>query len=158
MLKRTLLTAVCSAALFVLSTSSASAADNHKISFSFSFVDHFDCADPVQISSAGDEMVHKFYDADGNLIRLSFTGNVIIEFTDLTTGTTYRPNSSGPGTTDITTGWTTVRGHNGAILAGDIGIFTTAGRVLIDPDGVPVDMPNHVISVCEALGTTTNTL
>jgi len=83
---------------------------------------------------------------------------VTVKYTDVVTGTRFSPNSSGPSQFDVSTGQTRLFGHNGTVYAGEVGVFVTAGPVLLDVNGVPVALPHHVVSVCEALGTTTNTI
>src|SRR5579863_7911016 len=112
---------------------SAVAADNTKISGSYSYVDHGICADPVQVDGTYNEMIHSFYDSAGNATRVSFTGKVTVQYTNLTNGSTYSPNASGPGTIDLATGQTVYRG-GGAF--DDSGRFVaTDGRLVMDSHG-----------------------
>jgi hypothetical protein len=129
---------------------SAVAADNSKISGSYSYVDHGICADPVQVDSTYDEMIHSFYDKDGNATRVSFTGKVTVRYTNLTNGATFSPNVSGPGTIDLATGQTVYRGgglfdSNGRFIAND-------GRVVVDSHGNIISIVGHQTDVCATLG------
>src|SRR5262245_36796509 len=85
----------------------ALAADNVRIAGTDSFTDRHSCVDPLQVDVTYDVMVHIFYDADGNPTQLSFTGAFTLQYTNLTTRATYRPNSSGPGLVDLATGQAT---------------------------------------------------
>lgn len=148
-----LLAFVCSALALGLS-SAATAADNFKISDSFSYTDPFMCTDPIKVDESYDEMVHVYRDSDGHAVRLQFTGFVSIGYTNLTTGATYRPNSSGPGTIDLLSGQTVLRGGNGAFFDSS-GIFVaTDGRIVLDDGGNVISLTGHVVDVCAKLGST----
>jgi len=73
------------------------AADNFKISGSYAFTDNALCSVPIRVAGSYDEMMHTFYDNAGDAFRMSFTGKVLVTYTNLATGATYSPNSSGPG-------------------------------------------------------------
>jgi hypothetical protein len=130
----------------------ADAADNMKISGSFSFIDDSLCVDPIQVASSYDETMHVYYANDGTATRLDFTGTVTITYTDIVSGSTYTPNSSGPGTIDLATGQTIARGGNGAIFT-DHGLLATDGKLVLDAAGNVVSLPHHTTDVCVALGT-----
>lgn len=129
----------------------ASAAENTRISGSFSFVDRSACHDPVSVAYSYDEQMHTYYDKSGNPTRISFTGKVVIEYTNLSTGAIYTPNSSGPGMIDLATGQTTLRGGNGAVFTAS-GLITTDGRLVLDAEGEVISLVHHQVSVCEAVG------
>jgi len=129
---------------------SAVAADNYRISGSFSYVDHGICVDPVRVDTTYDQMIHSFYDNAGNATRVSFTGRVTTTYTDLANGATYSPNTSGPGTIDLATWQTVYRGggifdSNGRFIAAD-------GRLVLDSHGNIISIVGHQTDVCSALG------
>ena len=145
-------TAATMAAVFGF-TSMAHAADNERITGSSSFTDYSTCVDPVHVEGAYDEMMHTFYDTNGNATRISFTGSVTITYTDLVNGKTYSPNTSGPGTVDLAAGQVILRGGNGAIFT-DQGLLATDGRLVLDLDGNVISITGKQTGVCTALGTT----
>ena len=129
---------------------SAVAADNYRISGSFSYVDSEICADPVQVDSTYNQMIHSFYDKAGNATSVSFTGKVTVAYTNLTNHATYSPNVSGPGTIDLATWQTVYRGggifdSNGHFIAAD-------GRVVTDAHGNIISIVGHQTDVCAMLG------
>src|SRR5215831_10693901 len=128
----------------------AAAADQKRISGEFSYDDDTMCADPVRVSSTYDEMRHLYRAQDGTVTRLQFTGKVTMDYTDLVTGRTYSPNSSGPGMIDLS-GETVARGGNGAIFT-EYGFVATDGKLVIDADGNVVALPHHTLDVCVQLG------
>jgi len=128
----------------------AIAADNYRISGSYSWVDHGICADPVQIDGTYDQMIHSFYDKAGNSTKVSFTGKVTTTYTNLTNSLTYSPNTSGPGVIDLATWQTVYRGggifdSNGHFIAAD-------GRVVTDVHGNIISIVGHQTDVCSMLG------
>src|SRR5438270_11749020 len=129
---------------------SAVAADNTKISGSYSYVDNGLCADPVQVDGTYNEMIHSFYDNAGNATRFSFTGKVTVTYTNLTNGSTYSPNVSGPGTIDVATGQTAYRG--GATFDSSGHFIATDGRVVVDAHGNIISIVGHQTDVCSMLG------
>ena len=133
--------------------SPANAADNRRISGDYAFTATRLCVDPIHVEGTYDEMMHAYYDANGDAIRLSFTGTVTVKYTDLVSHNTFSPNSSGPGTTDLATGQTIVRGSNGTIFT-DEGVLATNGRIVFDADGNIISITGKQTGVCEALGTT----
>ena len=131
----------------------AGAADNFKISGSYSYIDNGLCAAPVQVDGTYNEMIHSFYDKDGNATRVSFTGKVTYTYTNLTNGATYSPNASGPGTIDLATWQTVYRGggifdSNGRFIAAD-------GRLVLDSHGNIISIVGHQTDVCSTLGSST---
>ena len=48
------------------------------------------------VGSAVQRSMTMIYDKAGNATRVSFTGKVTVTYTNLTNGSTYSPNSSGP--------------------------------------------------------------
>jgi hypothetical protein len=132
----------------------ALAADNEKIAGSFSFTSTRICADPVLVDGSYDEQMHTFYDSSGVAIRMSFTGTVRISYTDVATGSTYRPNSSGPGTIDLRSGQTVIRGGNGAFFDANGNLVAADGRAVLDADGNVISFVGHAVDVCARLGTT----
>jgi hypothetical protein len=88
----------------------AFAADYERITGSFSFTDDFFCADQFLVEGSYDEVMHTYYAKFGKAIRIAFTGDVRITFTNLVNGMSYRPNTSGPGTVDLSTGQSIVAG------------------------------------------------
>lgn len=135
-----------------LMTMTAVAADNMKISGSYSYVDSGLCADPVQVDGTYNETLHSFYDNAGNETRVSFTGKVTVTYTNLANGSTYSPNSSGPGTIDLATHQTVLRGANGAFVDGSGRLVATDGRIVLDSHGNVISMVGHQTDVCAALG------
>lgn len=131
---------------------SAGAADNFKISGGYSYVDTGICADPVQVDTAYDEMIHSFYDKAGNATRVSFTGRVTVTYTSLTNGSTYSPNSAGPGTIDLATYQSVFRGGNGAVVDNDGHLIATDGRLVLDSHGNIVSLAGRQTDVCSMLG------
>jgi hypothetical protein len=138
------------AALLCLATP-AVAADNVKISDRFSFVDSATCVDQILVEYSYDEQVHTYY-ADGEPVRLAFTGTVSLRYTDTVTGQTLAPPSSGPGTVDLATGQSFLRGGNGAVFT-EAGLLATNGRLILDADGNAITLAHHQTPVCTALGT-----
>ncbi len=132
----------------------SAAADNTKISGSYSFTAHHICTDPIRVVGSYDEMLHTFYDTSGSAVRLSFTGKNLITYTNLTTGATYSPNSSGPGTIDLRSGQSVIRGGNGFLFDSNGILVATDGRVVLDADGNVISATGHVVGVCEHLGST----
>ena len=132
----------------------ANAADNDK-SFvgTYSYTTTEMCTDPVHVEGVYDEMVHIFYNNDGEAIRASFTGKVTVTYTDEVSGSTFNPNSSGPGTVDLLTGQAILRGSNGFVVT-DQGVVSTHGRLVLDGDGTVISMTGNQTGVCAALGTT----
>jgi hypothetical protein len=127
------------------------AADNFKITGSLALTTH-DCVDPIRVEESFDEMVHLFYDNDGNAIRLSFTGKFKMRYTNLTTGATYSPNSSGPGTVDLASGQSVIRGGNGVVFDSNGNLIATDGRLVLDADFNIISIVGHQIDVCTKLG------
>jgi len=144
--------AVAVAAAVVSVMSPAEAADNQRISGSYAFTAYRLCADPIRVEGTYDEMMHVSYDNSGQAIRLSFTGAVTVKYTNLINGDTFSPSSSGPGTTDLATGQTIVRGSNGTIFT-DEGILATHGRIVLDAEGSVISITGKQTGVCVALGT-----
>src|SRR4051812_16728923 len=130
----------------------SAAADNFKISGSYSFTANHLCADPIRIEGSYDEMVHTFYDNSGNAVRMSFTGKVTVKYTNLSTGKTYSPNSSGPGTLDLATGQTVARGGNGTMFDSNGNLIATDGRVVLDASFNIISIVGHQTDVCTKLG------
>lgn len=153
-LRLLLVAAGLSAAASLMVASTASGATNFRITGSYSFTSKNLCADWILISGTYDEMVHLFYDQNGNEIRDSFTGTVTVSYTNLTTGDTFTPNSSGPATVDLATGETVLRGSNGSVFDNDNQLIATQGRIVLDADGFIKSIVGHSINVCEALGST----
>lgn len=145
-------TLVTALAVGLISVSVAAAADNTKISGSYSFTTHRLCTDPVRVDGSYDEMMHTFFDQNDNATRLSFTGKNLITYTNLVTGATYRPNSSGPGTIDLQSWQQVVRGGNGFVFDSNGVLVATDGRVVLDADGNVISITGHVVGVCETLG------
>jgi hypothetical protein len=139
-------------AALVAGTDDALAADNARISGSFSFVDRHTCSDPIRVDGSFNEVMHAYYDANGNAIRLAFTGPVSITYTNTVTGATYKPNSSGPSTVNLETGQQVLRGGNGAVFDSNGVLIATDGRVILDADGNPISLPRHVSDVCTSVG------
>jgi hypothetical protein len=131
----------------------AFAAENTRISGSFSFVDRKTCHDAVSVAYSYDEQMHIYHDKSEDPTRITFTGKVVIEYTNLSTGATYTPNSSGPGTVDLATGQTTLRGGNGTIFT-ESGLVATDGRLVLDAGGNVISLVHHETSVCQAVGST----
>jgi hypothetical protein len=144
-----------SAAAVVTGTLAATvgAADNTKLTGSFSFSDSTTCADPIQVTSSFDEQLHTYYDQNGNAVRLAFTGKVEITYTDLVTGSTYSPDSSGPGTVDLQSGQTDLRGGDGAFFDANGNLLATDGHIVLDAAGNVIFAAGHQTGVCERLGT-----
>src|SRR5579859_4196525 len=132
---------------------SAAAADNTKLTGSFSFSDTGTCVDPIQVAGSYDETLHTYYDQNGNAIRLSFTGKVKVTYTDLNTGSAYSPNSSGPGTVDLQTGQTVLRGGDGTFFDANGNLLATDGRIVLDAGGNVIFAAGHQTGVCQQLGT-----
>lgn len=143
---------VCIAAVAGVFAPVSAAADHERITGSFAFTTNNVCVDPIRVEGSFNEMMHTFYDNDGNAIRLSFTGAVAIKFTNLTTGATYSPNSSGPGTVDLASGQSIVRGSNGAIVDANGNLIATNGRLVLDADGNIISIVGHQTDVCTKLG------
>jgi hypothetical protein len=133
-------------------TSMAHAAENERITGSSSFTDSSTCVDPIHVDGVYNEMMHTFYDTNGNATRIAFTGNVTITYTDLVNGHKYRPNTAGPGTVDLAAGQVILRGGNGAIFT-DQGLLATDGRLVLDLDGNLISITGRQTGVCAALGT-----
>jgi hypothetical protein len=147
---------VAAVASIVASTDRAAAAtptDNTRASGSDSFVAARTCSDPVRVDSTWDIVIHTDYDAAGTATRLQFTGATRITFTDLVNGNSYAPNSSGPGTVDLATGWTWTRGGSAAVFNQDGVLVATSGRIVYDADGNIVRITGTQRPVCAALGT-----
>jgi len=132
----------------------SAAADNTKLTGSFSFTDTTFCVDPIQLAGSFDEQMHTFFDKDGNAIRVSFTGKVDLTYTNLNTGATYSPSSSGPGTVDLRSGQTVIRGGNGAVFDSNGVLIATDGRIVFDASGNIISIVGHQNNVCDELGST----
>jgi hypothetical protein len=130
----------------------AVAADNMKISGSYSYVDNGLCGDPVQVDGTYNQMIHTFYDNAGNATRFSFTGNVTVTYTNLTNGSTYSANASGPGTIDLAKGQTAMRGGNGGIFDSNGRFIATDGRMVLDSHGNVISIVGHQTDVCAMIG------
>jgi hypothetical protein len=130
----------------------ATPTDNTRDSGSHAFTSTRFCDVPVRIESSWDAMVHTFYDASGTATRLAFTGTVRISYTNTVTGASFSPNSSGPGTIDLATGQTWIRGSNGAVVSSDGILTTTEGRIIYDAAGDIISIVGHVRPVCEEIG------
>ena len=135
-------------------SSAALAAENQKISGSFSFTDSRTCATPIQVAGSYEEQMHTFYGNAGVATRLAFTGKVRITYTNVATGATYSPNSSGPGTIDLQSGQTVIRGGNGALFNNEGVLVSTDGRVVLDATGNVISLTGRSTDVCTQLGTT----
>lgn len=129
---------------------SALAADNFRISGSYSYVDSGMCADPVQIDGTYDQTIHTFYDKVGNATRFAFTGNVTTTYTNLTNNWTYSPNASGLGTIDLAKNQSVFRGGGSFDNSGRF--IATDGRMVLDSHGNIVSIVGHQTDVCSALG------
>jgi hypothetical protein len=134
---------------------SAGAADNTKIGGSYSYVDTSTCVDPVQVDGTYNQMIHTFYDNAGNATRFSFTGKVTVTYTNLTTGSSYSPNASGPGTIDLAKGQTIMRGGDGGIFDNNGNFVATDGRVVLDSHGNMISVVGHQTDVCAMVGSST---
>jgi len=128
------------------------AADNFKISGSYAFTDNALCSVPIRVAGSYDEMMHTFYDNAGDAFRMSFTGKVLVTYTNLATGATYSPNSSGPGTLDLATGQTVARGGNGTLFDENGNLIATDGRVVLDADFNIISITGHQTDVCPRVG------
>ena len=137
----------------LVETVPAGAASNAKLSGSYSYIATDVCQDPVHIDGQYDETVHTYFDQQGNAIRLAFTGKVTVRYTDLVSGATYRPNSSGPATVDLATGQTVIRGGNGTLFDANGVLVATDGRIVLDALGFPISVIHHSTDVCSQLGT-----
>jgi hypothetical protein len=154
LVRRAVFVVILSTLPWVFLAGAATAAENSKISGSFSFTAHHICADPIRVDSSYDETMHVYVDSSGTPIRLAFTGTVTALYTDLVTGTTYEPSSSGPGTVDLATGQSISRGGNGFVFNSDGVLVATDGRVVFDANGNVISVIHHETAVCAALGTT----
>ena len=153
-LRLLLVAAGFAAATSLLIVSAASGADNFRITGSYSFTLKHMCADWILVSGTYDEMVHVFYDRNGNEIRDGFTGTVTVSYTNLTTGDTFTPNSSGPGTFYLDTGETVIRGSNGSIFDNNDQLIATNGRIVLDENGFIKSIVGHSVNICEAVRST----
>jgi hypothetical protein len=131
---------------------SATAADNMKISGSYSYVDNTTCVDPMQVDGTYNQMIHTFYDNAGNATRFSFTGNVTVTYTNLTNGATFSPNASGPGTIDLAKGQTVFRGGNGGIFDSNGDFVAADGRLVLDSHGNMISAVGQQAGVCSSIG------
>jgi hypothetical protein len=98
------------------------AADHERLTGSDSLVSTRTCVDPIQVDVTFDEVLHIYYDRDGNPIRQVFTGKVIVTFTNLPTGETYRPNSSGSRHHHLRTDEVVIRGENAVMFTNEGGV------------------------------------
>ena len=130
----------------------STAADNTKLVGSFSFTDTTTCVDPIQVAGSYDEQMHTFYDQNGNATRISFTGKVNVAYINLNTDATYAPNSSGPGTIDLQTGQTVLRGGDAAFFDQNGTLLATDGRIVLDANGTAISTVGHEDNVCAELG------
>jgi hypothetical protein len=140
----------CGVLAGVLAMSAVAADNNFRISGSYSYVDTGLCADPVQVDGTYNQTIHSSYEKDGNATRVSFTGSVKVTYTDLTSGSTYSPNVSGPGTIDLSTWQTVYRGGGSFDSSGHF--IATDGRVVADSHGNLISVVGHQTDVCAALG------
>jgi len=131
----------------------ATPTENYRDSGSDSFTTSKVCSDPIRVDSTWSIVIHTFYDAAGTATRLAFTGTTRISYTDLANGNTYAPNSSGPGTINLSTGQTWVRGSNAAVFSNDGVLMSTSGRIIYSADGSIISITGKQRSVCAALGT-----
>src|SRR5262245_32800441 len=132
----------------------ALAADNIRIAGSDSFTDTHSCVDPLRVEITYDEMVHIFYDTNGNATQLLFTGAFSLQYTNLTNGATYHPNSSGPGLINLATGQAILRGSNAALTDSNGVLIAANGRAVYDANDHLVSLTGHVVDVCQRLGST----
>lgn len=126
--------------------------DSTRLTGSFSFVDSAICSDPVRVEGSYDEVMHTFYDQTGDPVRLAFTGKVSITYTNLSTGASYSPNSSGPATVDLQTGQAVLRGGNGALFGSNGVLMATDGHVVLDAAGKPISLNGQTVDICAQLG------
>jgi hypothetical protein len=131
----------------------AAPTDNERATGAGTFIDRATCADPVRVDYSYDIVIHTFFNAAGDAYRMIFTGTNRITFTDIASGTTYSPNSSGPGTVDLPAGTTWVRGRNGAVFLPDGTLVSAAGRIIYDADGNIISIVGQAQGVCQTLGT-----
>ena len=117
-----------------------------------SFVDRATCTDPVRVTFDYDEVLHEFVDAAGDVQRISYTGTVHVSYTNLSTGASYTPNSSGPATVDLATGVVVARGSNGTVWTDQGTLVAAQGRIVYAADGAIVSMVGHATEVCTAIG------
>lgn len=131
---------------------SAVAADNFRISGSYSYADPGLCADPIQVAGTYDQTLHSFYDNAGNETRVSFTGKVTVTYTNMTSMATYSANASGPGTIDLATHQTVLRGGDGGLFDTSGRYIATDGRVVLDSHGNIISIVGHQTDVCSKVG------
>jgi hypothetical protein len=130
----------------------ALAADNVRNTGSYSYVDWGTCTDPVQIDGTYNQMLHTFYDNAGNATRVSFTGNVTVTYTNLTNGSTYSANASGPGTIDLATDQTVLRGGTAGMFNSSGQFVSTDGRLVLDSHSNIISIVGHQTDVCASVG------
>jgi hypothetical protein len=123
---------------------------------SSSFVDGSSCADPVQVDWAWRLVRHTYINRDGGVDRIQFTGSVHATYTDLTNGVTRVVDSSGPGTVDLATGTTALRGNNAYRFDQTGTLVDSSGRIILNNEGNVTSVTGHERPVCELLGTTPN--
>jgi flagellar basal body rod protein FlgG len=150
--RRSIAATLATIGALVAATAVASAAENIRISGSFSFVDQDTCVNPIRVDGSYDETMHTYLDRSGNPVRLAFTGPVSISYTNTVTGALYAPNSSGPSTVNLQTGQDVLRGGNGALFDSNGVLISTDGRVVLDANGDPISLPGHIIDVCTRVG------
>jgi hypothetical protein len=134
----------------------AFAADHQRITGSFKFIDHFDCTDPFLVEGSYDEVMHTYDDRFGKAIRLAFTGDVRMTFTNLVNGVSYSPNTSGPGAVDLSTGESIIRGGNGVLFDSEGKLISTDGRAIQDADGNLISLTGRTVDVCARIGSSAN--
>jgi hypothetical protein len=121
---------------------------------SSSFVDTSSCADPIRVDSAWRLVRHTYRDRNGDPYRLQFTGSVRTTYTDLNTGQTRVVDSSGPGTVDLATGTTKLRGNIAYRFDQAGTLVSTSGRIIYDNHGEVISVTGHDRPVCETLAAT----
>ena len=144
------------AALCVLSTAGNAVATpptHEPFDITGQIFDNTSCTDPIRVDYRADEVLHTYYDAQGNATRVKFTGKASNVYTNLRTGKRYAPNSSGPGTFDLATGTGVVRGGNSAFDSQGR-LIAVSGRIVYDVDGNIVSLVGHVTDICAKLGST----
>jgi hypothetical protein len=131
----------------------ARAALNERIDFETDFEDTASCVDTLNVHLVVFQVAHQYADRDGTDTRQAITGKLKITFTNVRTGATFSPNTSGPLTLDLVTGEIVVRGGN----VGPIdGVYTLTNGRLVVSNGELTRIPHHQIDVCSAVGSTPN--
>jgi len=133
-------------------TPGARAAEHQPNTGTRDYVSDTYCTDLVHVYQTFDQIVHTFSDANGDVTRLLLTGRQTITYTNVRTGESYSPSSTG--VTIATVDGVAVYGGSGGLTDADGVLIAATGPVKFDAYGNIVSLPRHTVSICDAIGST----